>query len=64
MVSSLLLFLPMTPLLFMGQEWAASTPFLYFSDHEPELGHKVSTGRREEFNHFKKRRSKPGNSRI
>ena len=27
----------MTPLLFMGQEWAASTPFLYFTDHEPEL---------------------------
>lgn len=48
----LLLFLPATPLLFMGQEWAASTPFLYFTDHEPELGAKISKGRREEFKSF------------
>ena len=53
MASALLLFLPMTPLLFMGQEWAASTPFLYFTDHEPELGAKVSAGRREEFKRFR-----------
>jgi maltooligosyltrehalose trehalohydrolase len=51
--SALLLFLPMTPLLFMGQEWAASTPFLYFSDHEPELGKLVSAGRRAEFQSFR-----------
>jgi maltooligosyltrehalose trehalohydrolase len=50
--SMLLLFLPMTPLLFMGQEWAASSPFQYFTDHEPELGQAVSRGRREEFRHF------------
>jgi maltooligosyltrehalose trehalohydrolase len=50
--SALLLFLPMTPLLFMGQEWAASTPFLFFTDHEPELGAKVSAGRRAEFAGF------------
>ncbi len=50
--SALLLFLPMTPLLFMGQEWAASTPFLYFSDHEGELGKAVSIGRRKEFEGF------------
>jgi maltooligosyltrehalose trehalohydrolase len=50
--SMLLLFLPMTPLLFMGQEWAASTPFLYFTDHEPELGEKVREGRRREFAAF------------
>lgn len=48
----LLLFLPMTPLLFMGQEWGASTPFLYFTDHEPELGRLVSEGRRREFAGF------------
>lgn len=53
MASALLLFLPMTPLIFMGQEWAASTPFLYFTDHDPELGAKVSAGRREEFKHFR-----------
>jgi maltooligosyltrehalose trehalohydrolase len=50
--SMLLLFLPMTPLLFMGQEWAAATPFLYFTDHEPELGAKVREGRRREFAAF------------
>ena len=48
----LLLFLPMTPLLFMGQEWGASTPFLYFTDHDPELGKLVSKGRRDEFKRF------------
>ncbi len=52
MASAVLLFLPMTPLLFMGQEWAASSPFQYFTDHEPELGRLVSAGRREEFKHF------------
>jgi maltooligosyltrehalose trehalohydrolase len=50
--SALLLMLPQTPLLFMGQEWAASTPFLYFTDHEPELGRRVTQGRRDEFSAF------------
>lgn len=50
--SVLLLMAPETPLLFMGQEWAASTPFLYFTDHRPELGRLVTEGRREEFRHF------------
>ena len=36
--STLLLTAPMTPLLFMGQEWAASSPFQYFTDLEPALG--------------------------
>ncbi|MBK6849553.1 MAG: malto-oligosyltrehalose trehalohydrolase [Proteobacteria bacterium] len=43
--SALLLFLPQTPLLFMGQEWAASTPFLFFTDHKPEIGRRVREGR-------------------
>jgi maltooligosyltrehalose trehalohydrolase len=51
-ISLLLLFLPMTPLLFMGQEWGATTPFQYFTDHEPELGRLVSEGRRHEFASF------------
>jgi maltooligosyltrehalose trehalohydrolase len=50
--SLLLLFLPMTPLLFMGQEWAASTPFTYFTDHDAELGALVREGRRREFAAF------------
>ena len=36
----------------MGQEWAATTPFLFFSDHHGELGTRVSQGRRQEFQHF------------
>lgn len=50
--SLLLLTLPTTPLLFMGQEWAASTPFPFFSDHAGELGQMVSEGRKREFAHF------------
>jgi maltooligosyltrehalose trehalohydrolase len=50
--SLLLLFLPMTPLLFMGQEWGATSPFLYFTDHEPALGELVTEGRRREFAAF------------
>lgn len=50
--SALLLLAPETPLLFMGQEWAASTPFQYFTDHHGELGGLVSAGRRREFADF------------
>lgn len=50
--STLLLTLPMTPLLFQGQEWAASSPFPFFSDHHGELGRLVSEGRKKEFGHF------------
>jgi maltooligosyltrehalose trehalohydrolase len=51
-VSALLLFAPELPLLFMGQEWAATTPFLFFTDHNEELGKLVSAGRKAEFGHF------------
>lgn len=47
--SALLLLLPYTPLLFMGQEFVASTPFLFFTDHSAELGRRVAQGRRQEF---------------
>ncbi|RYD70903.1 MAG: DUF3459 domain-containing protein, partial [Verrucomicrobiaceae bacterium] len=47
--SGLLLLAPYTPMLFMGQEWAASSPFQYFTDHNEELGKLVEKGRREEF---------------
>ncbi|GAA4702446.1 maltooligosyl trehalose hydrolase (EC 3.2.1.141) [Promicromonospora umidemergens] len=41
---------PFTPMLFMGEEWGATTPFLYFSDHEePELAAAISRGRAREF---------------
>jgi maltooligosyltrehalose trehalohydrolase len=51
-LSALLLLSPYTPLLWMGQEWAASTPFLYFTDLPEELGRLVTEGRRGEFQHF------------
>ncbi|MEV0890265.1 malto-oligosyltrehalose trehalohydrolase [Promicromonospora sp. NPDC050262] len=41
---------PFTPMLFMGEEWGATTPFQYFSDHEePELAAAISRGRAAEF---------------
>ena len=43
---------PFVPLLFAGEEWAASTPFQYFTEHEAELGRLVSEGRRKEFAAF------------
>ena len=49
----LLLGVPETPLLFMGQEWAASSPFCYFTEHNPQLGKLVTEGRRKEFGQFK-----------
>jgi maltooligosyltrehalose trehalohydrolase len=51
--AALLLTAPFVPLLFQGEEWAASTPFLYATDHEdPDLGRAVSEGRRREFASF------------
>ena len=51
-LSTLLLLAPETPLLFMGQEWAASAPFQFFTDHGTELGRLVTEGRRREFAAF------------
>jgi maltooligosyltrehalose trehalohydrolase len=51
--AALLLTAPFTPMLFMGEEWGASSPFLYFTAHvDPELGRAVSEGRRREFAAF------------
>jgi maltooligosyltrehalose trehalohydrolase len=50
--SALLLLAPQTPLLFLGQEWAASSPFLFFTDHDPKLGHRVREGRLREFRSY------------
>jgi len=51
--AALLMFSAFVPLLFQGEEWAASTPFQYFTDHlDPELGAAVSAGRKREFSYF------------
>jgi maltooligosyltrehalose trehalohydrolase len=51
-ITALLLLAPSTPLLFQGQEFAASTPFLYFADHKPELARNVRRGRAEFLTQF------------
>ena len=43
---------PHTPMLFMGEEFAATTPFQFFCDFGPDLAAAVSRGRREEFARF------------
>jgi maltooligosyltrehalose trehalohydrolase len=51
--AALLLTGPFTPLLFQGEEWGATTPFPYFSNHgDPDLGRAVSEGRQREFAQF------------
>ncbi|MBY8874673.1 malto-oligosyltrehalose trehalohydrolase [Micromonospora sp. PLK6-60] len=48
--ATLLMTAPFTPMLFMGEEWAATTPWQFFTSHpEPELAAAVATGRRREF---------------
>lgn len=48
--AAVLLTAPFVPLLFQGEEWGATTPFQYFTDHgDPELAAAVSIGRRNEF---------------
>ena len=51
--AALYLLSPFVPMLFQGEEWAASTPFLYFANHDdPELARAVSEGRKKEFAAF------------
>jgi maltooligosyltrehalose trehalohydrolase len=48
--AGLLLTAPFTPMLWMGEEWGATTPWQFFTSHpEPELAASVANGRREEF---------------
>ncbi|MCW2615430.1 MAG: malto-oligosyltrehalose trehalohydrolase [Frankiales bacterium] len=47
--AALVLTSPFTPMLWMGEEWGARTPWQFFSDHDGELGEAVRKGRRAEF---------------
>jgi malto-oligosyltrehalose trehalohydrolase len=49
---ALVLLSPQIPLIFMGEESASRTPFLFFTDHGAELAEAVRKGRREEFKAF------------
>jgi maltooligosyltrehalose trehalohydrolase len=51
-VSMLLCLSPYTPLLFMGQEWAARAPFPFFGDLPGEVGANMAMHRRNEFRHY------------
>lgn len=51
--AALVLLSAFVPMVFQGEEWAASSPFQYFTDHQdPDLGAAVSAGRRSEFGSF------------
>ncbi len=52
--TAILLLAPQPPLLFMGEEFAAATPFLYFCNFSGELARAVTEGRRKEFARFAK----------
>jgi maltooligosyltrehalose trehalohydrolase len=52
-LTALTLLAPSTPMLFQGQEFAASAPFLYFADHPPELRTLVNQGRRKFLQQFR-----------
>lgn len=61
---ALMLLNPAQPMLFMGEEYGALTPFLYFADWRGELRQAVSQGRRKEFAHFSAFRDPAVRSRI
>ena len=50
--TALLLLSPFIPMLFMGEEWASKTPFLFFTSHNDDLARLVDEGRRREFKSF------------
>ncbi len=55
---------PTIPMLFMGEEYAAATPFLYFCDFEGDLAKAVTEGRRNEFGSFARFRDPAVRERI
>src|SRR5204863_9331694 len=63
-MTALLMLAPGTPLLFMGQEFASSSPFQYFADHEPELASKVRRGRREFLAQFRSMATRETRARL
>jgi 1,4-alpha-glucan branching enzyme len=61
---AILLLAPSPPLLFMGEEFGAETPFLFFCDFGPELADKVRDGRRAEFARFEQFSSPEAQAKI
>jgi maltooligosyltrehalose trehalohydrolase len=63
-MTALLVLGPQTPLLFQGQEFAASSPFLFFADHNPELARAVAKGRAEFLKQFRSATASRGSLAI
>jgi maltooligosyltrehalose trehalohydrolase len=63
-LTAVTLLAPQTPLLFQGQEFAASSPFLYFADHQPELAALVRKGRHQFLRQFPSINSPEGSAQL
>ncbi|HEX6132616.1 MAG TPA: malto-oligosyltrehalose trehalohydrolase, partial [Longimicrobiales bacterium] len=63
-MTALMLLMPGTPMLFQGQEYAASARFLYFADHEPGIAAMVRSGRREFLTQFRSLREPAVQERL
>jgi maltooligosyltrehalose trehalohydrolase len=63
-MTALMLLMPATPMLFQGQEFGATAPFLYFADHKPELAKAVQKGRAEFVKQFPSLTSEAAQARV
>jgi len=63
-MTALFLLMPGTPMLFQGEEFAASSPFLYFADHQGELAQAVHRGRAEFLRQFPSCTSPEAQARV
>ena len=63
-MTALMLLMPATPMLFQGQEFGATAPFLYFADHNPELAEAVQKGRSEFVKQFPSLTSDAAQARL
>ena len=64
LASTILLLGPQVPLIFMGEEWQSTQPWLYFCDFDGELGDAVREGRRKEFATFPEFKHPAARSKI
>ena len=63
-LAAVYLLAPQIPMLFMGEEWAATQPFPFFCDFHDELGEAVRNGRRSEFARFAEFQDEASRARI
>jgi malto-oligosyltrehalose trehalohydrolase len=63
-IASVYLLAPQVPMIFMGEEWGATQPFLFFCDFSGDLAEAVRNGRREEFKRFPEFQSEAIRARI